>query len=270
MVPGDDWSELTDKHVVLWYFGANGLRYNGVKFYQNIIRRLISNSNTVTLYDMSAWRALFNADAKFTDENPNADLVAHLSDGNVKSAKSSDFFRWIANAQADVAEWMDSIFRRSELYRVSEGYPDSGIRVGDAFVSSFDSESDAIRSIRHLDGSKAYSALQYLEMIYLTSVFQVNTVFLLPNDEIKYYPASIQGDLRNFPKREIDREVVIFSFRYGDKPNHRPYISGQKCVKVLTKGLLFGNEGSTSSPSPSPAVRKGQKRAGAAAGAAVE
>lgn len=113
-----------------------------------------------------------------------------------------------------------------------------------------------LEELGNQDTALAYSALQYIEGLYLVSRIvqsqrNPNIVFILPNDEHKYYVAENGGfetDLRqvliaqeglDVSRRRIT--VSVQTFTYMDAQNARPYIgSGPK----IGSGALIRDFGS--------------------------
>lgn len=228
-----------DPTVILFYFGENGLKYDGVKYYQKLIRDLNRKSleNTV-LWDLTPWRAFHEAKVSTQSSNPNVDLVHSLSEGRLIGDKSANFFGWIIEEKnEDVIKFVHRIWKRESVFKASSEFKDSDVKIKDIF-----GDCKMTNPIAELDGGKSYSAFQYLEGIYLVNIYSGGRLcFVLPNDETKYYKCEeLANDIIEFAKLKKSKstQVEFLSFVYSNKPNHRPYNAGKRNIDKLTKDLL--------------------------------
>lgn len=286
-------------HIILWYFGENGLKYDGIKYYQKMLKEIIkshssgatsSKGATISLYDLTAWKILMDEKSSITAQSPFADIVTNFlslasspsgsggsgrvveskslatlaSPVKIQVVKSRDYFQWLANIkEPDELAWLNEILSRDEIFSTSAEYKESGVKVGTAFAELEKvSPIVSLTKIKDRDGAKSYSALQYLEAIYLVARHMESSLdekeniricFTIPNDETKYYKVcDIEQDIKNWCKlvqarREKDSlstnsrrvEVEFLSFTYSNRINHRPYNAGKKNVDVLTKDLML-------------------------------
>jgi hypothetical protein len=103
--------------------------------------------------------------------------------------------------------------------------------------------------------SKCYSALQYLEGIYLVQTLirkvleqksetkEINLVFALPNDEHLYYwneQGQFAKDVETILEEELGAElknkrvnVMFYAFQFGKNSSNRPYNTGQTNIEEL-------------------------------------
>ena len=120
--------------VVFWYVGMNGLKTDSVRYYQKLFRMILaSNPDTkIMLYDLTAWKALFDVNYSISDFNDQIGNVEELSSRRITAFKSSDFFNWLINQTNDqMKSFLDILFADERLYVASQIYPNSKIKFSD-------------------------------------------------------------------------------------------------------------------------------------------
>jgi hypothetical protein len=134
----------------------------------------------------------------------------------------------------EIAFWRTAL-SRDFLKKSSEQFAPSYRLIGDIFPQN----GSLPHKFAEWDAAKAYSMFQYLEahLIIQEILAKKNgpygdLVFLLPNDELKYYQDpknSFQTDLCRHVLCELT--VSFYSFPYGTKQEHRPYNAPGSVVK---------------------------------------
>lgn len=217
--------------IVMWYVGSRGIRQDCVNFYKPYIQQAQNKKCTIYLLDFSAWGRLNNLKISL-------DKKSDLKDTQyVKFLFGSEYFNrlnYILMDDTNLAIFKD-IMSRNEIYQASQLYPQCGVTVGEVF-----DENSEIRKIldTKLDCSKIYSCIQYVEMLYIiekiikSNPSKFHTIhFLLPNDEIKYYPQkSLKEDLEKYLNVNFDVIINIKfnNFIYENGTTDRPYNTGKR------------------------------------------
>jgi hypothetical protein len=238
---------LGSVHLFLWYFGSNGLKKDGVRYYQKLLRKLlgVQSIDQIILYDLTAWGAFFDSGRKIEESNTNVEIVNSLKLAKICASKSNNFFNWLLTVtNPDVRTFIGDIFGRKKLYAPSESFDDKLIKISDIFPPL-----SILQPIMDLDVAKTYSVIQYLEGLFLVYSLVTNNInqicFLLPNDELKYYSETyFESDLIIFLKlmglpTDPNLKVTFVSFTYGSKIRFRPYNAGKESIINLTKEMLI-------------------------------
>lgn len=138
------------------------------------------------------------------------------------------------------------VLKRGFIYDKSKTFFKNGFKIQDAF----NSKCPALEPIHKLDCTHSYSALQYIEGLYLVEKLvqeavnagtrEVNLIFALPDDEWKYYfdnSNSFLQDVKNLLGSKLgdkiaDKKINIefCTFTYGDK---RPYNDGVQEIEKI-------------------------------------
>lgn len=256
-------NQSDDDHLVFWFSGEKGPRLDGLNTYK---KRLFSYlyKHHLFLYEMYAWNALYpdklgeiskshschdqieGLTKNFLNQNnfseqdgsyeasssdnihPNQEILnsdqilnSFLS-SHLHSITAADFFIWLKLNLKNLSE----ILSRPELLEVSRNRQDNGVNIQTVFDEYPLS----------LDTAKVYSALQYVELLWIAGTYHKNyeITFVLPNDEAKYYHNGEQiiEDIKYLFGYVVN--VKIYNFKYGTKISSRPYIGGSGFEKELT------------------------------------
>lgn len=241
---------MRSPQIILWYIGTRGLSGEGVRFYREaLIAPILEHHRSASfwLVDLTAWSAFKNPHCSVRNFSRAYETINKMRHERVCCIRSADLFLRMEQIEdAKLIKGFETAFRNS--FETSKYFLDSGIRTGDLFGPC-----PIIKSLASCDANKTYSAIQYLEGCLLVEELllqrsakgerEVEIVFALPNDELKYYPReTFQKDLQIFlAKRNlsISAKVLFMPFKYGTQPSDRPYNAPGK---VLKKGKLLQEE----------------------------
>lgn len=216
--------------VVEWFIGEEGLKDPSLKVHS--VLKGIPNV-TYCLYDLTAWTPFRSNRGDLTCESP---LVKEINDTfppSIRAVASSAFFNWIRNNR----EKATVILSDPRLYQVSATYPKTNITLSSLGLPD---------PLNIGDAGHAYSAYQYLEVLFLVDHLsyyvpdprEYHLMFVLPNDETKYYLVkSLEEFLADLQPVRWKR-VSWVTFTYGNKPYHRPYSGNNKTIKEVKGGDL--------------------------------
>lgn len=247
-------AKINNPQVIFWYIGAYGLREDGVKYYRKDLTKLLGSSATCQLYDLTAWAPFSSkeSDNSIQSFNQNADLINQFAIPQIQCIKSCDFFNWlIRSKEIEKKELQKILQKRSFIYRASESYTDNQRTIGEIFKW----QCPPLADLYEQKSSKCYSAIQYMEGIYLVKSLtkkalekdpdskEINLVFALPNDEDRYYrdqdnsfaediKALLQEDFGNQLKNK-KVNVTFLTFGYTNQPSSRPYNAGLQNIEKL-------------------------------------
>ena len=234
--------------IYLWYIGSNGLRKDGIRYYQKMIRRLLVIKNVkIILVDLTAWGAFFDSNKKLSDFNINVNAINNMNIDRICSIESHTFFDWMINVtNVAIINFINDIMSRDELFAMSKNYNNSNIIFGNIFTPNNPS---ILQHLINMDTSKTYSAIQYIEALYLIySLVKTNICdicFMLPNDETKYYNEKyFSDDLTLFLKlMNLDQlipkvNVHFIPFKYSTNLKARPYNAGKEILNEITLNHL--------------------------------
>lgn len=245
---------LDSPHILLWYIGTHGLKKSTVKFYKDFILNPVlckSKQATFWLVDLTAWGAFRDAKLKINKFSSFVKIIENFKHPLIKCIKSADILKQIlALENQDLIDYFKMNLKKEFIARQSLDKKNIGIPLREIL----DRDYPLFNSWYDSDVGKCYSIFQYLEAFYLIdNIIDKNKnnnknefiiLFALPNDEIDYYyddELSFQKDLNFFLKKKYaenskeilnSRIVVRFlSFKYGEKPQHRPYNAPGKVFK---------------------------------------
>lgn len=235
-------NELENPQMILWYAGESSLVEEGATFYKNEILSHLNRPGKFHLYDLASWEGLRKKKAKITTETKMSQRINTLKLSHIVAIHSADFLKDLAteNNPEVIAYYNDIIFKDPLLFTNSIDRKINGILVQDKMPVS------ALKAIHGMDTAQTYSALQYLEGIYLVKrIVQAsqgeenNIVFLLPNDEYKYYVTpNLSRDMNAVLSNSgiLNKKINIFfkSFQFGKSIKDRPYIMKGKKVNEKT------------------------------------
>ncbi len=225
-------------YVILWYIGPNGFRTAGMKYYQEDLRKLqkMENDPQCFLYDMSAWAALRKKEINIETMNPNVVRINEFGIERIRAFASSEFFRWLQTLEDAPLNYLQQVvLGRKWIFTLSTNMQDYGIKVGEIFAN----QCPVLEPIYPRDCATTYSALQYIEGLYLIDKIaekaisdgkeEISVLLALPNNEWEYY-ADPDGSFREdvsalleFKKLKIRINIEFCCFKFGKQISHRPY-----------------------------------------------
>lgn len=241
--------------VIFWYIGVYGLRENGVRYYRKDLSKILETSEaSCQLYDLTAWIPfkLEGQAGSIESFNRNVDLINGFAIPRIQCRKSSGFFEWMKSIQPGrTMDFLKRILKRPFIYKISEGFPESIMNIGDVFQK----QCPLLEEMYEKKASKCYSALQYLEGIYLIQTLvgemlmrdpasqEINLIFALPNQEYLYFQDeanSLAMDVKDILKETCGANlkgktvnVSFYCFQFGDGKKNRPYNTGASNIDVL-------------------------------------
>lgn len=245
-------SHLDSPDIVIWYIGTSGLKESCARFYQReIIDPILTNSSRSIfwLVDLTAWSALKDKNSSISNYSSISEKINGFCDFRIKCFKSSDFFGRIECINnIDFISYFQRALSRNSLWINSKDFKDNDIYVKDVFGSNC----NLMSVFNDRMASKSYSMLQYLEGCFIIEEIvmenvlirkksDIQIVFLLPNDETKYYQCDSESFIKDirftllnslrdlFGKLKIS--VDFFSFNYGESSICRPYNSRGKNLR---------------------------------------
>lgn len=233
---------LENPHVVLWYSGESGLTAEGAQFYNTEILSRLTTPGKFLLYDLAAWESLRKKKVATDVKSRTAQTIERSAHDRITPIHSADFFSYLKKEdRAPVIQHINQvILKKHELYTNSESRKTNGILIKEKLPHA------TLSAIQDLDTAHAYSALQYLEGLFLINQIissapsASNVVFLLPNDEYKYYTApDLAQDIKTVLQTDSLQHSVnvqFMCFKFGSSISERPYILRGK--KVTTQNVL--------------------------------
>lgn len=246
-------SQLLSPQVIIWYVGCNGLRKVGVQFYKDFLISPTLRKNIKTVFwlvDLTAWGAFKNTACKINNFNACCNKIESFCANAIKCIKSSEVFGEIkSTSDLEIVNHFRVALRRNFISKASRNLPKVGILVKDIFLDKGHLLSDWV----HCDANQCYSVFQYLEGCFLVKyiidrltenevVSDIQIVFALPNDELKYYKDnhnSFKQDVKfllakqcaNLNIRRVCVDIKFIAFKYGVQIDHRPYNSPGERLK---------------------------------------
>ncbi|MDE3046276.1 MAG: hypothetical protein KGJ02_06505 [Verrucomicrobiota bacterium] len=227
----------SDTTVYLWYIGSHGLKHEAISFYQPHISTLWSRGATIKLYDLTAW-SVFSGIGKLDHQSRHVAAINLFAIERIQAIASSDFIHWLKKPPNP--EYMQkTLLVREEIYKLSADIPEAGLKMGQVFGDEF----PLLAPLQKLDVARCYSALQYLEGIYLVETAlktqPKRICFHLVNHERNYYPAPFAKDLTHLIQTIHDVSIEFWSTSYGEAAHHRPYNRGKALKGSLTPNDLL-------------------------------
>lgn len=236
-------------NIYCWYEGVEGLPRTGAAFYkESIFDPLLKQKSDVffNLYSLKGWD--FVNSASNLSDSELGDAIERCNNAAFRCFYSSSFFQfYLALPQSNgLYRWAEEELEQKKWLRdLSERYDPKGKTVKELF----ENRPTIFDCIGSLDVSKAYSYLQYMEGYYLirdavTRALaersdSLELLFLLPNDENKYYK-DLPQDLELMLKADLGEslgnikvDVAFTLFAYGKRPSARPYIDRSKNARSI-------------------------------------
>lgn len=256
--------QMNQPNIITWYSGEDGLTKRSAHFYQKLCNGLenLAQKNKKTtqwtyrlyLYDLWAWRYLRKQKSALTEPDYSGSILFNnrqskkLKNERWQLLFSSDFFSWLASLTNAESTLFKKILDRPGPWDLSKKLlfnkivQPNGISIKTSFLKDLTFLSKA--SQLENDTAEVYSALQYLEGLYLaldiaTKAMQKNSetpisiILLLPAGEADYYLLNDNGksfgqDLSNLlmmQKNVIKQplKIIFIPFTYQGPCTKRPY-----------------------------------------------
>lgn len=227
-----------------WYEGTQGLPKRGAKFMKECIFQplyLRKNEIKFWLYSLRAWD--FKKDLnRMADSNPLGEVINTINQASIACIQSASFFRYCTEVSKEsglYAYLSQALPAKAWLFKLFDCNPSSGSTVADLFKN----KNSLFDCIKELDLNVAYSSMQYVEGYYLIQKSvreallknqkKIEIVFLLPNDESKYYQ-DYQEEIAKLliidfgaALGDLQINIAFHFFVYGNSVNCRPYSERQ-------------------------------------------
>lgn len=218
------------------------LPVEGARFMEvNIFRPLYERKKDVKvfLYSLAGWH--FKKGETVDDmpaSTPIGDALSRISGTFFEVVYASSFFQFCKHTSKNEALYQflkEKLKKKEWLFELSADQWKKRFTIRDLFVSTsfFD-------CIEDLDVARAYSVMQYVEGYFWIrqaverglseGLAKINVVFVLPNDEYKFYrdfPEDIEPMLQvdfGDSLAGVEVSIQINCFRYGDSLTSRPYL----------------------------------------------
>lgn len=230
--------------IYCWYEGPYYLPKSGAQFMKNCIFEPLYKSKQdakLCLYSLKAWSKENIADMKPSE--PLGKAINRINTAVVQCIYSSSFFQYCMEVSKESSLYAfikEELPKKKWLFNLSEGRKPTGITVAKLFsdrTSLFD-------CIKNLDLALAYSPMQYVEGYYLIQESvkkgllegekKIEIVFLLPNDESKYY-VDFTNDIETMLQLDFGKDLMgieirisFHFFKYGEVLTLRPYVDKAK------------------------------------------
>ncbi len=268
---------LDNPQLIVWGIGEQGLPARGAQFYQqNVLQPLrerFGSDYRCFFYDLSAWRGLRDKSVDLrTHQFCTNQSLQTQNTSTITALPSCSFFQWLTE-QTDSAPDQQTVLQlrkslaRPCLWQLSKTLLKSGkIKENGHKLQETPLANSTIFNADLLqeNTAAAYSALQYLEALYLTQKivqqniglgnYSMDILFLLPQDkksnELDYYnpenPTQFQQDLQAIlPVKCFTRAITtnVYFKSFVCENDKRPYIryrtgKTQEPEAVLDKATL--------------------------------
>lgn len=243
---------LANPQVITWFLGRKGLRKDWFLYCRDSLIytvREIAKSCTFFLYDLRNWANLKSTsiDKTMSTGSKVVKRINSLSCSDIICLDSARYFQFLkeCNSSEMVAYVNEVVWKREFIWLKSSSFSSSGVSLEDSL-----GRSPLMEAIKGVDVNNAYSGLQYMEGYFLvqevlkrsasTDFGELNLVFLLPNDEYRYYDdesKSFEKDVREMLMKQEDLpsngkiRIIFIPFQWGESLNERPYLSDCESVK---------------------------------------
>ncbi len=238
--------------VIFWYIGANGFRQPGVAYYREDFQMIanLGNESRCSLYDLSAWGGLRKKQVSLDSVNPNVTRINDFGIKWIRAFPSSEFFSWLKTPQtAEIGQYLkETVFKRQWIFDRSKEVETVNINIGEVFEENC----PLLEPFYKNDCAKMYSALQYIEGLYLIDKVvdealasgrtEIDLIIALPNNEWQYYlddNQSFEEDIRAILRMKkietLQLNIEFCFFKYGKKTSFRPYNSIGAIVQEIKK-----------------------------------
>jgi len=225
---------LEHPQIVVWYIGAYGLRKAGVDFYrEKLIRPVLEKKADATfwLVDLTAWGAFRDRHCSVYKESCCCVVIDRFSDPRVRCIRSAKLFKKMQKME-DV-EYFKKVLGRDFIHKPSRGFPKRGFCVREIFKD----DCPVMEDWYDQDTGAAYSVFQYLEGCLMVDEILEQTkrdaqiVFVLPNDELKYYRDELGSFQKDVEFLCGNVRIKFLAFKYGTEKKQRPYNAPGKVLK---------------------------------------
>jgi hypothetical protein len=225
-------------HIYLWYEGTQGVPKSGAEFMKESILKplyLLKRDSTIYLYSLKGWD--FEKNVKNMNKSTLIGEAINSKKSNIECIYSYSFFQYCMNIskESEIYKYFNEEIPKKEwLFKYS-----SKKQIGKKVIDLFNNQSSLFDFIKDLDVVHAYSAMQFIEGYYLIRESikkgilkkqrKINTIFVLPNNEIDYYldyPKDIEKILKlDFGESliNIDINIEFRCFKFKEITS-RPYI----------------------------------------------
>lgn len=213
--------------VYSWFEGPQGISRTGAEFLRDRLYKpllLLKEDVKLILYSLKGWDFCNPKEAS----SSLGDAINKINPKVIESLTASAFFNYADESNQLQTYLGYSLIRKKWLLELSEKHKEKGFKVSSIFRGTLFSEA------QNLDVSRCYSFLQYVEGYYLIqrSIRRdaKTIVFLLPNDEAKFYQ-DYGSELEKMLEIDLGKKVLELSvkvefifFKYGESLADRPYI----------------------------------------------
>ncbi len=224
--------------IYSWFEGPQGMPMNGATSLRDRIYKPLYSINpdaTLILYSLKGWDFFNPKSALSTLSN----AINRMNQASLRSLSASDFFNY-ADEEGVIQSYLGKeIAKKKWLLELSERHKEKEKKTGEIFKGSL------LSLVKDLDIARCYAFLQYVEGYFLIqrsirlSKSDITIVFLLPNDEAKYYrdyPDEIEKLLKlDFGSdiQKISIRIEFLFFQYGESISDRPYIDKSRRPEKL-------------------------------------
>jgi len=257
-----EFGNLNNPQIIIWYIGHKGLKKNCVEYYNdNIILPIIKKNieSTFWLIDLTAWNAFKNISGSINKKSSVCTTLENFQQNNlIKYLTAAEIFNKMKSiSSSNIIEYFQQALSRDFIVNSSKSFSPIGVTVKDLMENNC----PIVSNFYDWDVSNAYSVFQYLEGCFIikeiisrfiknNSSNNYTMVFLLPNDELKYYKddqESFKKDLDFFLSQSFNVfdelnfpiNIKFYSFTFGDQMDQRPYnLPGKVIKKNQLKVLL--------------------------------
>lgn len=264
-------AKLANPQVILWYIGPQGFKEEGANFCRDRVRNMLKlpNKPECYLYDLTAWGAFAEIERTINEVNANVNVINDFAIERLRCFPSQDILQSMQKEEnGKIVKYVqDIVSQRSFIFKASENQDPVNKTVLEVFNGCcpmlngycpiLQGREKVKTEILKLDAAKAYSAVQYIEGLYLVERMikeclrkglpEINIVFALPENEWKYYQDSSQSffaDLAVFLKERFGKvllgKTVNVMFYTFSCPPKRYYLAGNKTIWTITKAQLVG------------------------------
>ncbi len=246
-------NQLSNPQIIIWYIGCYGLRKACSQFYKDYFISPVMRRNTQAtfwLVDLTAWYAFRDPRGSIHKVSSCCDKIDKFSVNRIRCIRSAEIFKKIQRiSEKDLIDYFRNALRRKFIHKASKSFSNKAIRVREIFSEDCPIMTDWYDH----DVSKSYSVFQYLEgCLLIDEIFKklitseqandLQIVFALPNDELKYYrdeQGSFQKDVAFLISRhckalnitDMHLQIKFLAFKYGTQIQHRPYNAPGKVLK---------------------------------------
>lgn len=237
----DKVSALSSPHILLWYIGTYGLKKECADFYRkNIISPILRKQQKAIfwLVDLTAWGSFKNPLINLNKSSTFARIIEKFQIQNIRCISASNTFKKMQALNGESLTYFKKALQRQFIRSSSQNYHSANVNLKTLFKGNC----PVISEWYQTDAAKGYSTLQYLEGCLLIDEIierskisnekEIHILFVLPNDENKYYQDethAFKQDLlyylnHRYPKQsQLSLNINFLAFKYGCFEHERPY-----------------------------------------------